>query len=57
MRLMRALRALLLFAVALVLIYVAGWAMRGSELSGPAGVAAAACTLLAVAPPPRQARR
>jgi hypothetical protein len=36
---MRALRALLLFGIALVLAYVAGWAMPGSELSVPAGVA------------------
>jgi hypothetical protein len=53
----RALRALLLFAVALVLAYVAGWAMAGSELSAPAGVAAAACMLLAVAPPPKRAAK
>ena len=36
---MRALRAIVLFAVALVLAYVAGWAMSGSELSAPAAVA------------------
>jgi hypothetical protein len=36
---MRALRAVVLFAVALVLAYVAGWAMPGSELAAPAGVA------------------
>ena len=54
---MRAVRALLLFAVALALAYVAGWAMRGTELSAPAGVAAAACMLLAVTSPPRQARK
>jgi hypothetical protein len=36
---MRALRALLLFGIALVLAYVAGWAMPGSELSAPAAVA------------------
>lgn len=36
---MRALRALVLFGLAMVLAYVAGWAMPGSELSVPAGVA------------------
>jgi hypothetical protein len=35
----RALRAAALFGIALVLAYVAGWAMPGSELSVPAGVA------------------
>jgi hypothetical protein len=35
----RALRAIVLFGVALALAYVAGWAMPGSELSVPAGVA------------------
>jgi hypothetical protein len=54
---MRALRAIVLFGVAMVLAYVAGWAMPGSELSAPAGVSAAACMLLAVTPPPRQARK
>jgi hypothetical protein len=36
---MRALRAIVLFGIALVLAYVAGWAMPGSDLSVPAGVA------------------
>jgi hypothetical protein len=54
---MRALRALLLFAVALALAYVAGWGMPGTELSAPAGVAAGACMLLAVTPAQRQARK
>jgi hypothetical protein len=36
---MRALRALVLFGIALVLAYVAGWAMPGTELSAPAAVA------------------
>jgi hypothetical protein len=49
---MRALRALVLFGVAMVLAYVAGWAMPGTELSAPAAVASMACMLLAVAPPP-----
>jgi hypothetical protein len=35
----RTLRAVVLFGIALVLAYVAGWAMPGSELSVPAGVA------------------
>jgi hypothetical protein len=35
----RTLRAVVLFGIALVLAYVAGWAMPGSELSAPAGVA------------------
>ena len=47
---MRALRALLLFAVALVLAYVAGWAMRGTEVAAPAAVAAGVCALMAVTP-------
>ena len=39
---MRALRAVFLFGIALVLAYVGGWAMPGSELSVPAGVASVA---------------
>ncbi len=54
---MRAVRALLLFAVALLLAYVAGWAMRGTDLAAPAGVAAAVCALLAVAAPPPKAAK
>jgi hypothetical protein len=46
---MRALRALLLFGIALVLAYVAGWAMPGSELSVPAGVASFASLGMALA--------
>jgi hypothetical protein len=46
---MRALRAIVLFVVALALAYVAGWAMPGSELSLPAGLASAASMLMAVA--------
>jgi hypothetical protein len=53
---MRALRAIVLLALALVLASLAGWAMRGSELSAPAAVAAAACLLLATTPPSQRAK-
>jgi hypothetical protein len=43
-------RALLLFGVALALAYVAGWGLAGTELSGPAAVAAFASLGMAVAP-------
>jgi hypothetical protein len=46
---MRALRAMLLFGIALALAYVAGWGMPGSELAGPAGVASFVSLGLAVA--------
>jgi hypothetical protein len=46
---MRALRALVLFAVALAFAYVAGWGMPGSELATPAGVASFVSLGLAVA--------
>jgi hypothetical protein len=46
----RALRAIVLFGVALALAYVAGWAMRGTEVAGPAAVAAGVCALMAVTP-------
>jgi hypothetical protein len=46
---MRALRAILLFGVALALAYVAGWGLAGTELSAPAGVASFASLLMAVA--------
>ena len=54
---MRALRALVLFAVAIALAYVAGWGMPGTELTTPAAIAAGACMLLALTPPPRHARK
>ncbi|MEA2438894.1 MAG: hypothetical protein QOH76_318 [Thermoleophilaceae bacterium] len=47
---MRALRALLLFAIALALAYVAGWGMPGSEIAAPAAVASFASLGLAVSP-------
>ena len=47
---MRALRALLLFGIALVLAYVGGWAMPGSELAAPAAVASFGSLGLAIAP-------
>jgi hypothetical protein len=46
----RALRAVLLFGIALALAYVAGWGMPGTELAGPAAVASVACLGMAVAP-------
>jgi hypothetical protein len=46
---MRALRAMLLFGIALALAYVAGWGMPGSELTAPAAVASVASLGLAVA--------
>jgi hypothetical protein len=45
---MRALRAIVLFGIALSLAYVAGWAMPGSELAAPAGVASFASLGLAL---------
>ena len=50
---MRAIRAIVLFAIALALAYVAGWAMPGSELAGPAAVASFASLGMAVAPSAR----
>ena len=46
---MKALRAMVLFVIALALAYVAGWAMPGSELSLPAGLASFASLGLALA--------
>ena len=46
---MRAIRAMFLFAVALGLAYVAGWAMAGTQLSLPAAVAAFGSLALAMA--------
>jgi hypothetical protein len=51
----RAIRALFLFGIAMTLAWVAGWAMPGSELSAPAGVASFACLAMAVLPPGRRA--
>jgi hypothetical protein len=48
----RALRAIVLFGVALALAWVAGWALRGTEISGPAGVAAFAALAMAITPAP-----
>ncbi|MEA2421841.1 MAG: hypothetical protein QOF55_940 [Thermoleophilaceae bacterium] len=45
---MRALRALVLFLVALALAYVAGWGLAGTELSAPAAVASFAALGMAV---------
>jgi hypothetical protein len=47
---MRALRALLLFGVALALAYAAGWGLAGTEISGPAAVASFAALGMAVSP-------
>jgi hypothetical protein len=46
---MRALRAIVLFGIALALAYVAGWGLVGTEVSGLAAVAAFASLGLAVA--------
>ena len=46
---MRAIKTVLLFGIAMVLAYVAGWAMAGTELSAPAAVASFASLALAVA--------
>jgi hypothetical protein len=46
---MRALRAMMLFAVALALAYVAGWGLAGTELSLPAAAASFASLGMAVA--------
>jgi hypothetical protein len=45
----RALRAMLLFGIALALAYVAGWGMPGSEVAGPAAVVSFASLGLALA--------
>jgi hypothetical protein len=50
----RALRAVVLFGVALSLAWAAGWAFAGTEISGPAGVAAFVALGLAVTPPSRR---
>jgi len=46
---MRAIRALILLALALALAYVAGWGMPGSELAAPAAVASFTSLGLAIA--------
>jgi hypothetical protein len=43
-------RALLLFGVALALAWAAGWGLAGTEISGPAAVAAFCALGLAVTP-------
>jgi hypothetical protein len=50
----RAMRAFVLFGIAMLLAYVAGWAMPGTELSAPAAVASFASLGMAVLPPPRR---
>jgi hypothetical protein len=47
-------RAIVLLGVALALAWVSGWALAGTELSGPAAVAAFASMGMAVAPAPRR---
>jgi hypothetical protein len=47
---MRALRAIVLFGVALALAWVAGWSLAGTEISGPAAVASFVALGLAVVP-------
>ena len=54
---MRAVRAVFLFGVALVLAYVAGWAMPGTELSAPAAVASFSCLAMAALPAPAKAAK
>jgi hypothetical protein len=54
---MRALRALVLFGIAMVLAYVAGWAMPGTELSAPAAVASFSCLAMAALPAPVKAAK
>jgi hypothetical protein len=46
---MRALRSIVLFAVAIVLAYVAGWQLPGDGLALPAGLASAVSLLVALA--------
>jgi hypothetical protein len=50
-------KALLLIGVAVALAWVAGWGMAGTEISGPAAVAAFASLGLAVVPSPRKAAK
>jgi hypothetical protein len=45
----RALRAIVLFTMAIAFAYVAGWQVAGDGLALPAGVASAAAALLAIA--------
>jgi hypothetical protein len=47
---MRALRAIVLFGVALGLAWLAGWGMPHSELTAPAAAASFASLALAIAP-------
>jgi hypothetical protein len=47
---MRALRAIVLFGMALGLAWLAGWGLPHSELSAPAAVASFASLGLAIAP-------
>jgi hypothetical protein len=54
---MRVLRALVLFGVAMVLAYVAGWAMPGTELSAPAAAASFSCLAMAALPAPVKASK
>lgn len=50
---MRALRAIVLFGIALGLAWLAGWGMAGSELTAPAAIASFASLGMAIAPSPR----
>jgi hypothetical protein len=49
---MRALRAIVLFGIALGLAWLAGWGMPGTELAAPAAVASFASLGMAIAPGP-----
>lgn len=45
---MRAVRSIVLFGVAIVLAYAAGWTLSGTELALPAGVASFSSLLVAL---------
>jgi len=47
---MRAVRAIILFGIALSLAWLAGWGMPGTELSAPAAVASFASLGMAIVP-------
>jgi hypothetical protein len=46
---MKALRTIVLFALAIALAYAAGWQLPQDSLALPAGVASASATLMALA--------
>jgi hypothetical protein len=56
-KLVRGIRALMLFCLALALAWLAGWGMAGTELSAPIAAASFACLAMAVLPAPVKAAK